>query len=66
MVFGNNTYIEEGMTDQNYDLDVITYNKDNLGKITKDEEEAFIIGYDIIKKMEEKFQVFDKDELIEL
>ncbi len=64
MVFGNNTYIEEGMTDQNYDLDVITYNKDNLGKITKDEEEAFIIGYDIIKKMEEKFQVFDKDELI--
>ncbi len=64
MVFGNETYINEGLTEQNYDLDVITYNKDELGNITKDEEEAFIIGYDIIKKMEEKFQVFDKDELV--
>lgn len=61
MVFGNNTYIEEGKTLQNYDLDVITYDKDNLGNITKDEEEAFIIGYDIIKKVKDKFQVFDKD-----
>ena len=64
MVFGNNTYIEEGFTEQNYDLDVITYDKNNLGNITKDEEEAFIIGNDIIKKVEEKFQVFDKDEKI--
>lgn len=64
MVFGNNTYIEEGLTEQNYDLDVITYNKEDLGNVTKDEEEAFIIGQDIIKKIEEKFQVFDKDEKV--
>ena len=63
MVFGNNSYIKEGLTEQNYDYELITYNKDELGNLTKDEEEAFIIGNDILKKMNEKFQVFDKDEL---
>ena len=64
MVFGNTSYIEEGKTDQNYDIDVLTYNKDELKNITKDEEEAFIIGNDIKEKMENKFQVFDKDQKI--
>ena len=63
MVFGNSSYIQEGLTEQNYDFELITYNKDELGNLTKDEEEAFIIGNDILKKMNEKFQVFDKDEL---
>jgi ATP-dependent helicase/nuclease subunit A len=49
------------MTPQNYDMDIITYDSKNIGRITKDEEEAFIIGNDIKKKVEEKFQVFDKD-----
>ncbi|MBE6157280.1 MAG: hypothetical protein E7160_00580 [Firmicutes bacterium] len=61
MVFGNTSYIEEGKTEQNYDIDVLTYNSDDLKKITKDEQEAFIIANDIKEKIENKFQVFDKD-----
>ena len=60
MVFGNNTYIEEGLTEQNYDFEVLTYEND-LKKVTKDEQEAFIIAKDIEDKMKNKFQVFDKD-----
>ena len=60
MFFGNQTYIEEGKTNQNYNMDVITYEPPE-NNITKEEQEAFIIGYDIKKKIKEKFQVFDKD-----
>lgn len=60
MVFGNNTYIEEGKTEQNYDFEVLTY-PNNLKKVTKDEQEAFIIAKDIEDKIKNKFQVFDKD-----
>ena len=63
MVFGNNTYIEQGLTDQNYDMEIYTY-EDKKSNITKDEQEAFIIGKDIIEKVENHFQVFDKDKLI--
>ena len=63
MVFGNMDYIEKGSTNQNYDFSVITY-KNDLGRITKDEEEAFIIGNDIKEKIENKFQVFDKKKRI--
>lgn len=62
MVFGNNTYIEEGKTDQDYNMNIITYNKADLDKVTKEEEEAFIIGNDIKEKIENHYQVFDKDE----
>ena len=60
MVFGNNTYLEEGYTKQNYNLDVLTY-KEVPKPFTKDEQEAFIIGQDIIDKITNNFQVFDKD-----
>lgn len=60
MVFGNNSYIEKGSTNQNYKTDVITYDSKNLGRITKDEEEAFIIGNDILNKINNNYQVFDK------
>ena len=63
MVFGNNTYIEQGLTEQNYDMEVYTY-EDKKSNITKDEQEAFIIGKDIIEKVENHYQVFDKDKLI--
>ena len=63
MIFGNNTYINEGKTDQNYDMDIITYNDKEID-VSKDEEEAFIIGNDIKTKIENKFQIFDKDNLI--
>ena len=61
MVFGNKTYIQEGLTEQDYNLDVITYDKDSLGNISKSEEEAFIIANDIKNKIQEKYQVFDKN-----
>lgn len=60
MVFGNNSYLEDGYTDQNYNLDVLTY-PEVPKPFTKDEQEAFIIGQDILDKMTNKFQVFDKD-----
>ena len=60
MVFGNTSYIEQGYTDQNYNLEVFTY-PEVPKPFTKDEQEAFIIGNDIIDKVTNKFQVFDKD-----
>ena len=63
MIFGNNTYNNEGKTDQNYDMDIITYNDKEID-VSKDEEEAFIIGNDIKNKVENGFQIFDKDNLI--
>jgi len=64
MVFGNTTYTEIGKTNQNYDFEIYNYeyNKD-LG-YSKNEIEAFIIADDIIKKVNSRYQVFDKDECI--
>lgn len=63
MVFGNNTYINEGKTSQNNHLEIYRYlvNYDNY---KKEEIEAFIIAYDIKKKVNDKYQVFDKDNLV--
>lgn len=60
MNFGNESYIHEGLTNQNYQMDIITYSKEDLVGVQPSEEEAFIIGYDIQKKVQEHFQVFDK------
>ena len=60
MVFGNNDYIEKGKTEQDYNLEVLTYDDKNLGEISKEEEEAFIIGNDIKNKVNNDYQVFDK------
>lgn len=60
MVFGNNAYLEDGYTNQDYNLTCLTY-KEVPKPFTKDEQEAFIIGQDIIDKVSNKFQVFDKD-----
>jgi len=62
MVFGNKTYIEEGKTNQNYDMTLLNYEKDE--KYKSDVQEAFIIGYDIKNKIENKVQIFDKDEKV--
>ena len=61
MVFGNNSYIENGKTDQDYKLDCITYDDTKLGKLSKSEEEAFIIANDIKEKLNSNYQVFDKE-----
>ena len=62
MTFGNQMFINEGATEQSYDFDVITYPKEELGKLSLAEEEAFIIGNDILEKIKSRFQVFDKDQ----
>ena len=64
MVFGNTTYINEGKTEQNNNLEIYNYQYDKLSEYKKDEIEAFIIADDIKKKIESKYQVFDKDELL--
>ena len=61
MVFGNMTYEEQGKTKDNHHMELLTYNYDKTSPITKDEQEAFIIGEDIKNKVENKYQVFDKD-----
>ena len=64
MVFGNTMYIEEGKTEQNQHFDVITYDKKSLEKVSKDEEEAFIIANDIQDKIKNHYMVFDKDQKV--
>ncbi len=60
LVFGNTTYIEEGYTEQNYNLSALTYNINQL-PITDEEQEAFLIGHDIEEKIADNYQVFDKN-----
>ena len=64
MVFGNKSYDNEGHTEQDYHMSLLTYEYDRKNKITKDEEEAFIIGNDIKDKITNRYKVFDKDEKI--
>ena len=61
MVFGNISYDEEGKTNQNYNLEVLSYNLDDK-KFTNDEYEAFIIAKDIKEKVESEYLIYDKDE----
>ena len=61
MVFGNMTYEKGGKTKDNHHMELLTYKYDKTSPITKDEQEAFIIGEDIKNKVENKYQVFDKD-----
>lgn len=64
MIFGNLAYNKEGKTSQDYNFEVLTYGKSEVNGITKDEQEAFIIGHDILDKINNHYQVFDKDEKI--
>ena len=64
MVFGNNSYLEEGKTDQNYQMEILHYDKSALEKTTPSEAEAFIIGKDIEEKINNHYQVFDKDKKV--
>ena len=62
MIFGNTTYINEGKTNQNYNFEIFNYQTEDK-TYTKEEIEIFIIANDIKNKIENKYQVFDKDEL---
>lgn len=64
MIFGNNTYNNEGLLNQNNNFEIYNYEYDSKGQYNKEEIEAFIIANDIKNKINNNYQVFDKDELI--
>lgn len=61
MIFGNNSYLEEGKTLQNYYSEIIQYEDNKEIGYTKEEIEAFIIANDIKSKIDNKYLIFDKD-----
>ena len=63
MIFGNMTYVNEGNTNQSYNMDIYTYDYDKESPFTKEEIECFIIANDIEKKINDHYQIFDKDTL---
>lgn len=60
MVFGNKTYNEEGKTDEDYNLEIMSYDSNN-DDFKNNEIEIFTIGNDILKKINNDYIVFDKD-----
>jgi ATP-dependent exoDNAse (exonuclease V) beta subunit len=61
MNFGNTNYIEGCKTNQNNDMEILTYNPKEIEEYSNDEVEAFTIAYDIKEKIENKYLVVDKD-----
>lgn len=61
MVYGNQTYINEGLTDYNYNFRVLEYEQPEDKKYSKEEIEIFTIIKDIKEKINNDYQVFDKD-----
>ncbi len=64
MIFGNESYKLKGLTKHNNDLELYSYNvekDDKFSKYKKEEIEAFIIANDIKNKIDNKYQVYDKD-----
>ena len=60
MVFGNNSYEEQGKTKENYHMDIIEYSKKDKN-FSNEEIEFFTIAEDIKKKIENSYPVFDKE-----
>ena len=60
MIPGNDTYLMEGKNNENNDLDILNYNFDKELGFTKEEIECFVIAKDIINKVNNHYQVFDK------
>jgi len=63
MIFGNNTYIEEGKIDEPHNFEILNYKYEDK-TYTKEEIEIFTIATDIKNKIENHYKVFDKDNLI--
>lgn len=59
MNYGNTTYSEYINQENNYDMDILEYNYNK--EYSKAEIEAFIISKDILDKINNHYQVFDKD-----
>ena len=64
MIYGNLAYNEQGKTNQNNNVEIYEYPFDKNSKFKKEEYEIFIIANDIKHKIDNHYQVFDKDELI--
>ena len=60
MVYGNKSYSKEGKTDQDNKMEILEYPYDKDTPYTKEEVEIFAIARDIQKKINNKYQVFDK------
>ncbi len=60
MNFGNINYITSCKTNQNNDMEILTYDKESVNEFSSDEVEAFTCAYDIKKKVDTKYQVVDK------
>lgn len=67
MIFGNDNYEKSGKTDQNYHFEILNYpyQKTEIAKKYRTEEiEAFLIAYNIKNKVQNHYQVYDKDKQI--
>lgn len=61
MCYGNTSYDEIGSTAHSNDLEILNYVYDKTAGYSKEEIEIFTIATDIKKKMEEQYEIFDKD-----
>lgn len=62
MIYGNMAYSEEGKTSQNYDFEILKYPSHD--DYSQEEIEIFSIAQDILTKMKNHYQIFDKDQKI--
>ena len=60
MNFGNTNYIESCKTNQNNNMDILTYNPKEIEEYSNDDVEAFTTAYDIKEKVENNYLVVDK------
>ncbi len=59
MIFGNTAYNE--INQENYNMEILNYQKPEEKNFSKDEIEIFAIANDIKNKIKKKFQIMDKE-----
>lgn len=64
MCFGNTSYEMIGATTHSNDLEILNYAYDKACEYSREEIEMFLVANDIKKKIEEGYEVFDKEEQI--
>lgn len=61
MNFGNINYEQSLKTKEDNNMDILTYTKEELEEYSTDEIEAFLAAYDIKNKIDNNYQVVDKE-----
>ncbi len=61
MIYGNKAYEEMGSTQENYQMELFTYENKKNKEFSNDEIEAFVIAKDIQEKIQKQYQIFDKE-----